>query len=237
MLEVFMDFVSKLLSERVIKDNYAKIDSTNTMPANHGMKHILGTLKLTDIFAKVLNLSNREIEIIKTCLIFHDIGCIYGRDEHPYNSMLIAKEYLSGCEYFSDNELEVIYHAILHHDDFGDYSALKTRIDWFVNVIDKLDFSASRMEDNYKERFDYSESEDIDRLELFFDGKELKITIKTIDNPKVISPERIYNRNLICKSMMVFLGFCEEFKYTPKLFLEDKELYFDKFNKSVMVKR
>ena len=232
-----MDFVSKLLSESVITDGYAKIDSTNTMPANHGMKHILGTLALIDTFAKVLSLTKREVEIIKTCLIFHDIGCVYGRAEHPYNSMLIAKEYLSGSDYFDAAELENIYYAILHHDDFGDYSSMKTKIDWLVNVIDKLDFTASRMEDNYKERFDYSESEDIDRLDLFFDGKEFRITIKTIAEPKVISPERIYNRNLICKAMMVFLGFCEEFNYVPKLFLEDEELYFDKFNKSVMVKR
>ena len=65
-----MDFVSKLLNEKVIVDNYAKIDSTNTMPANHGMKHILGTLALTDIFAKALQLTAREVEVIKTCLIF-----------------------------------------------------------------------------------------------------------------------------------------------------------------------
>lgn len=232
-----MDFVSKLLNEKVIVDNYAKIDSTNTMPANHGMKHILGTLALTDIFAKALQLTAREVEVIKTCLIFHDIGCVHGRNEHPYNSMLIAKEYFKNNDYFSADELEKIYYAILHHDDFGDYSALKSKIDWLVNVIDKLDFTASRMEDNYKERFDYSESEDIDRLDLYFDGKEFKITIKTIAEPKVISAERIYNRNLICKAMMVFLGFCEEFGYIPKLFLEDEELYFDKFNKNVMVKR
>ncbi len=232
-----MDFVSKLLTESVIVDNYAKIDSSNTLPANHGMKHIFGILKLTDTFAKALSLTKREVEIIKTCLIFHDIGCVFGRAEHPYNSMLIAKEYFENNNYFSVNELETIYYAILHHDDFGDYSALKTKIDWLVNVIDKMDFSASRLEDNYKERYDYNESEDIDRLDITIDGKEFKITIKTIPNPKVISAERIYNRNLICKAMMVFLGFCENFGYTPKLFLENEELNFDKFNKSVMVKR
>ena len=232
-----MDFVDKLLKEKVIVENYAKIDSTNTMPANHGMKHILGTIKLTNVFAKALNLSEREEEIIKTCLIFHDIGCVFGRNEHPYNSMLIAKEYFENNEYFTSDELEIIYDAILHHDDFGDYSALKTKISWLVNVIDKLDFTASRMEDNYKDKFDYSESEDIDRLEINLKNNIFKITIKTIENPKVISPERIYNRNLICKSMMVFLEFCKEFGYIPKLYLENKELYFDKFNKSVMVKR
>lgn len=232
-----MDFISKLLAESVVVDAYAKIDSTNTTPANHGMKHILGTMTLTDTFAKALSLAEREVLIIKTCLVFHDIGCIYGRTEHPYNSMLIAKEYLSKTQVFDSEELEIIYDAILHHDDFGDYLALKTKIHWLVNLIDKLDFAASRMEDNYKERYDYSESEDIDRLELLFDGKEFKIIIKTIAEPKVISPERIYNRNLICKAMMVFLGFCKEFGYTPKLYLENEELYFDRFNKSVMVKR
>lgn len=232
-----MDFLSKLLSESVIKDNYAKIDNINKTPSNHGMKHILGTLKLTDVFQKALNLSKREVEIIKTCLIFHDVGSVVDRAEHPYKSMLFAKEYFKTNDYFTAEELEIIYDSILHHDDFGDYSALKTKIAWLVNVIDKMDFTASRLEDNYKERYDYIESEDIDRLEIELENNVFKIIIKTIAEPKVISPERIYNRNLICKAMIVFLEFCNVFGYIPKLYLESEELDFDKFNKNVMVKR
>ncbi len=232
-----MDFISKLLLEDVIVSNYTKIDSTNKTPANHGMKHILGTLNLADTFKKALSLSDRETEIIKTCLVFHDIGCVSGRENHPYKSMLIAQEYFKNNNEFSDEELEIIYNAILYHDDFGDYSNLKTKTAWLVNLIDKLDFTASRMEDNYKERFDYSESEDIKTLEISLEKNVFAIIIKTIDEPKVISPERIYNRNLICKAMMVFLEFCKKFGYIPKLYLENEELYFDKFNKSVMVNR
>ena len=232
-----MDFFNSLLKEDVIIDNYAKIDKTNKTPSNHGMKHILGTLALADTFANVLNLSEREVDIIKTALVFHDIGCASGREDHPYKSMLIAKDYFKNDKNFDDKELNIVFDAILHHDDFGDYSQLKTKIHWLVNLIDKLDFAASRLEDNYKQKFEYSESEDIDRLDLSIEGKEFKIKIKTISQPKVISAERIYNRNLICKAMVVFGEFCNNFGYTPKLFLEDEELYFQNFNKNVMMKR
>ena len=61
--------------------------------------------------------------------------------------------------------------------------------------------------------------------------------IKLIENPKVIAPENLYNRNLICKAMTLFKGFAEHFGYKARLFLEDEELDLDKFNKDAMVDR
>lgn len=233
-----MDFIQEMLNDEEILSKYRSIDETNHYPSSHGMRHVLGVVKLADKLGKLFNFSQRELLILKTIEILHDIGQIGGvRAGHWFKSADFAREYLPKKHIFSDEELEMIYSAISTHDEYLDYSKFENKFSWFAAFIDKLDISKSRLEDNAEEKFGYINSADIEKLDFGIENGVFTIVIRTIPEPKVIAPENLYNRNLICKTMTLFKGFSEHFGLVPKLYLEDKELDLDKFNHDAMIDR
>lgn len=228
------NFIKMMLSDDKIVSIYQEIDKLNQFPANHGMKHILNVIGLSEKISSILNLKDREKLMLQTALVLHDIGSISGRENHGYKSMLFAEKYLQDMKLFSESELDEIYLAIKLHDECFDYSLLTTKLLWLVNLIDKLDFCKDRLEDNYRERFDYSVYEDIDHLEFDFNDNNFIIKIIKINNPKIISAENLFNRNLFSKAMLTFLLFCENFNYVPKVFLDGEELDLKTINKNVI---
>ena len=233
-----MDFVDQMLHDEAILSKYREIDKDNHTPSSHGMKHVAGVVVLADKLGKLFGFSERELMILKTIEILHDIGQVGGvRKDHWFKSADFAREYLPPKNVFTDEELEMIYSAISTHDEFLDYSKFENKYSWFTAFIDKLDISKTRMEDGYEEKFGYINSSDIEKLDFSIENGEFKIVIRTIKDPKVIAPENLYNRNLICKTMTLFKGFSEHFGLIPRLFLEDEELDLDKFNRDAMVDR
>lgn len=233
-----MDFISEMLADEEVVGKYRSIDETNHSPSSHGMRHIAGVLELADRLGKLFGFSERELLILKTIEVLHDIGQVGGvRAGHWFKSADFAKEYLPKKNIFSDEELKMIYSAISTHDEFLDYSKFENKYSWFTALIDKLDFSRRRLVDNYEDICGYLNSADIERLDFSLENGEFKIIIKTIAEPKVIAPENLYNRNLICKAMTLFKGFSEHFGLVPRLFLENEELDLDKFDHDAMVDR
>ena len=233
-----MDFIDEMLHDEEILSKYRSIDETNHYPSSHGMRHIAGVVSLADRLGKLFGFTEREMLILKTIEILHDIGQVGGvRAGHWFKSADFAREYLPPKNIFSDDELEMIYSAISTHDEFLDYSKFENKYSWFTAFIDKLDISKTRLEDNAEEKFGYINSADIERLDFKLEDGVFTIVIRTIPEPKVIAPENLYNRNLICKTMTLFKGFSEHFGLVPKLYLEDEELDLDKFNHDAMVDR
>jgi len=228
------DFINFMLCDDKILSVYGEIDKHNKFPANHGIKHILGVIDLSNKIASLFDLSNRDKLILQTALIIHDIGQIDGRENHGYKSMLFAKNYLPSKNIFTEEELDMIYSAIETHDECYDYSVLKNIFSWYVNLIDKLDFSKNRLEKDYKERFDYSVYEDIERLDFYKEDNIFKIIIKKIDNPKIISINKLFERNLFTKSMLTFKLFCEKFNLIAEVFLDDEKINLELINKNVI---
>ena len=233
-----MDFIDEMLHDEEILSKYRSIDESNHTPSSHGMRHIAGVVSLADRLGKLFGFTEREMLILKTIEILHDIGQVGGvRAGHWFKSADFAREYLPPKNIFSDDELEMIYSAISTHDEFLDYSKFENKYSWFTAFIDKLDISKTRLEDNAEEKFGYINSADIERLDFKLEDGVFTIVIRTIPEPKVIAPENLYNRNLICKTMTLFKGFSEHFGLVPKLYLEDEELDLDKFNHDAMVDR
>ncbi len=233
-----MDFISQMLNDEEILSKYKDIDDHNQTPSNHGIKHIINVVNIADKFGRLFNISERELLMLKTAEVLHDIGQVGGeRKDHWVKSTEFAKYYLPSKNIFNDKELQIIYSAILTHDEVFDYSKFESKFSWLVALIDKLDFAKDRLTDNYEEKFGYLNSSDIERLDFALENNELKISIKTIKNPKIIAPENIYNRNLICMAMTLFQAFADKFGYIPKLFLNMQELDLTKFKKETIIKR
>ena len=198
----------------------------------------MGVVSLADRLGKLFEISEREMLILKTIEILHDIGQVGGvRAGHWFKSADFAREYLPKKNIFTNAELEMIYSAISTHDEFLDYTKFENKYSWFTAFIDKLDISKTRLEDDAEEKFGYINSADIERLDFDIKDGVFTIVIRTIENPKVIAPENLYNRNLICKTMTLFKGFSEHFGLIPKLYLEDEELDLDKFDHNAMIDR
>lgn len=230
-----MELIKDMLNDPLILQKYEKSRQVFiAAPADHGMKHINNIVKIADSFLKLFDLKKQEQLIIYTCLILHDIGTAYGRQGHQYKSRVFAEEYLKDKNIFSESELEEIYSVIETHDDYADLSTLKYDTSWFVNLIDKLDFSKDRLRDDYRNDFDRIIYDDIEKLDFEKDNKTLKIYIRPIPNAQMLSEDALFEKNLFNKSMKVFVGFCDHFGLLPEVYLDTKKLDLNKINFDAM---
>ena len=229
-----MDLIEFMLNDKTVVGEYEKIDAVNPYPSNHGMKHIYGFLDLIDRSKDVFELSQRDELIVKTCAILHDLGQTQGRKDHGLRGREFAEKYLPSKGVFSDEELKEIYEAIEFHDEYLDYSKVPSRNAWIVNVIDKLDISRYRLEDDYLERFNYSAYADIERLDFYKTDNGLKIVIKTIENPQVITSKYLFTYNLFAKGMNALRHFGWAYGIIPEVYLEDEKLDIETLDTSVI---
>ena len=134
-----MDFIEEMLNDEEVVGKYRSIDETNHTPSSHGMRHIMGVVDLAERIGKIFGFSEREILILKTIEVLHDIGQVGGvRAGHWFKSADFAREYLPSKNIFTEEELEMIYSAISTHDEFLDYSKFENKYSWFTALIDKL---------------------------------------------------------------------------------------------------
>lgn len=214
-------FTEELLKDELVLSIYGEIDKVNKFSSSHGIKHIKNTIGLAEQIEDVFNLSKRDRLMIETSLVLHDIGQVEGRIDHGKRSMIFAKNFLSQKNIFSDKELKIIYSAIENHDECVKLSKLKTNIAWFVNLIDKLDFSKNRLEDSYREKYKYSIYEEIDHLDFDLKDNVFNIDIKLIDGSKA-KIEDLFDRVLFSKATYIFENFCDKFNLIPKMNIENK---------------
>lgn len=229
-----MDLIDFMLHDKTVVGEYEKIDAVNPYPSNHGMKHIYGFLDLIDRSKDAFELSARDVLIVKTCAILHDLGQTQGRKDHGVRSREFAEKYLPSKGVFSNEELKEIYEAIEFHDEYQDYSKVPSRNAWIVNVVDKLDFSRHRLEDNYLERFKYSAYADIERLDFYKTETGLKIVIRKIEDPKILTSELLFKYNLFAKGMNALRNFGWAYNFVPEVYLEDEKLDLDTIDTSVI---
>ena len=107
------------------------------------------------------------------------------------------------------------------HNHSLKFNKLKTNVDWFVNLIDKLDFSKNRLEDNYRERHSYSVYEEIDHLDFALNGNKFEIKINRVENSNA-KIDDLFERVLFSKAVLVFEKFCEKYKLEPNMKLDEK---------------
>lgn len=229
-----MDLIEFMLNDKTVVGEYEKIDAVNPYPSNHGMKHIFGVLDLIDRSKDVFELDEREVLMLKTCAILHDIGQTEGRKDHGLRGKIFAQNYLPSKNVFSAQELIDIYDAIEFHDEYQDYSKVPNKIAWLINVIDKLDFSKNRLEYNYLDRFDYSAYSDIERLDFYKTENGIKIVIRKIEEPKIISGEYLFTRNLFAKGMNALRHFAKAYGFVAEVYLEDEKLNLETIDTSVI---
>ncbi len=222
--------LKQILADEEILNKYRAIDKINPYPFSHGIKHIHNVLALTDKIAPVFQLTERETLILKVCEALHDLGQVDGRENHGQKAAKFAREYLKKFNEFSSDEIDTICSAISTHDE-KDFSKLENKFSWFVALIDKMDFSCDRLEDDAEEKFGYTAYQDIVGVEFAIKNKTFIIKIILINKPKLMNENLIYNYcghffNNVCFTAKAF---CNHFGLKLDMKLNNTSLTLSKF--------
>jgi uncharacterized protein len=78
----------------------------------HNVPHVLDVLDSAIRIAKSENISEKETELLKVAVLFHDSGFIKSPINHEASGCLIAMEYLPGVGYSSE-EIDIICKLIM----------------------------------------------------------------------------------------------------------------------------
>jgi HD superfamily phosphohydrolase YqeK len=135
---------NKIKDDPYIIDIYNKVElyeDQNGGWAHHNLEHVLNVVKMVEQILKKLNYKNDFIEEAKIAALLHDIGCIEGKEGHPYKSYLMAKEYLHDNNINLKNEA-LILEAIKSHSDGFDTDNIIALV---LILCDKLDLKKTRV--------------------------------------------------------------------------------------------
>ena len=225
------EVLDEILHDKAILEKYAEIDKINPYPFSHGMKHILNVVALVDKIAPVFNLTKREVFVLKVCEILHDLGQVDGREKHGEKAAAFATDYLLKFDTFTGNEISDICSAIATHDEHSDYARLENKYSWFVNLIDKMDFSRDRLEDWCEKKFGYTAYQDIKQVDFALKNNTFIIYIKLIQSPKVMTEDLIYDYRgrFFNKVYYTAKEFCNHFGYKLDIKLNGKSLTLKRF--------
>ena len=139
----------KILADKIVTDEYDKIDKANIVPFNHGLKHVTNVTKIMEKLTKVLKIIGDEKEDLLIACALHDIGQVETRENHGYNSKFFAKKYLE--EQIESTRLEKILLAI----EFHDHKENMDKLPLFTNLVafaDKMDFTKDRLDDGWEQK-------------------------------------------------------------------------------------
>ena len=174
-----MNYIDILNNQKII-DIYNKIDKVNNEPFNHGMKHINNVCNIMNELCNILNIDKDMKDALLIASALHDIGQVEGSLEHGFRAVQYIKdnynEELNNNKYYND-----ILNAVeLHSNDSKEDDSLFTIL---LQAADKFDFTKNRLEDNYKDKYDYFFTEEILKLEFIYDETNFGINIITTDKP------------------------------------------------------
>ena len=206
----------EILEDKLIINEYEKVDMQNEYPFNHGMQHIKNVIEIIQKISIVLNISKKEESNLLIAAALHDIGQATGREKHGLKAKNFAKEYLN--EKIDKVDLDIILQAIEFHSDINKMSELPL----FSNIIcfsDKMDFSRKRLEKNYEEKFGYIVCENITDIVFDYDGKlfVVNILVQGITDEK--ATELLIEKHSFSKSVQVIVELSKKLNVNYEIYI------------------
>lgn len=132
-----------LLKSDFVNLNYKRINQSEKISgtARHDLSHVLNVVKLVESVLVQLNVDEGYIEAAKIAALLHDLGCVYGKKNHAFNSFLMTKDYLN------ENDINLIYQQeildpIKSHGSSYDSNSLMTLA---LIMCDKIDLTKHRL--------------------------------------------------------------------------------------------
>ena len=192
MILYFVILYEKISNDAEIKGLIARIDAdqVNTLPSDHGIKHVMFCVNFVERFLKMLGCDSRTIELAKVAAFLHDIGSVQGKENHVQNSVIFVKDYFNRIN-IEKCDAEIIIDAIANHSAGKELNSVVSAA---LVLADKCHWTRDRIIENCK--FDYSyydvpvipHIDKIDKIVPMVTDKELILTYHVLQgfNPKSI---------------------------------------------------
>jgi HD superfamily phosphohydrolase YqeK len=135
---------NKIKNDPYIIDIYNKIElyeDQNGLWGHHNLSHVLSVVKMVEQILEKMNYKDDFIEEAKIAALLHDIGCIDGKEGHPYRSYLMAQKYLHDNKINLKNESLILEAIKLHSNGFDSNNIIAS----VLILCDKLDHKKTRM--------------------------------------------------------------------------------------------
>lgn len=187
----------KISKDKKIIDIYSQISQLEDHKkewAHHNYEHVMNVAEMMRKIMLHLKYDEAFIDEALVAAILHDIGCLEGKENHPYRSYEFTKQYLITNNIKLNNELLVL-EAIKNHSAGFDTDNIITLT---LILCDKLDIKYTRLaKEGYK-----------------VNGIRQLQYIKDID---MIIEDNYLNINFVCEKA-INLNELESFYFTKKLF-------------------
>lgn len=205
----------EILNDIEIKNIIDNVDRDNNFYMSHGINHINSLLNMIDKFGRLINISDKDIELLKISAVLHDVGRGIDNDNHSVSSTIFARNYLEGK--LDSEDIDVVCNIIERHSWKKDKDNI---LEYIWCFFDKVDFSCSRLEDNYVSKYGFKSV-----LEHI---KDVKFDV--MDNNfifTIISDESITSENLFEEKNKYDIGIRYNVSVISKVLGMSYKVYFD----------
>lgn len=209
----------KILENDFIKEEYRKIDSINPYPFNHGLRHINNVCSIMNKLCDIFKIYDDKREALLISCALHDVGQYNGRENHGLKARNIAiklfdKE-LKENKYYND-----ILNAIEDHDN--SCSIKYPLFTLLVQFADKMDFTKSRLETWYREKYEYRIWEDMNSVDYIYDTNFFGINILANDVDDIV--KQFYEQSFTFKIMNAVKELAKKLNKKPIIKINNKEI-------------
>lgn len=168
-------------------------DFNNSVALDHGIKHMERVASQVYLLLKQYGCDEHTSCLGYIAGLIHDIGMIYGKENHAQNGSELSKIFLKKLQILTDSEIEIIANAILTH---GNGKNAENCIGVILALVDKIDickersiglYSPIKMIDSYSVNIKENTLV-IDYKMISLQGKEgIYMIPKTIDVPIMLA--------------------------------------------------
>ena len=202
-----------ILKDKQIINIYKTIDKQNKSQwAKHGLGHIKIVLKNAKILCKLFKINKNYANLTYCACVLHDVGEVYGKENHWERSAIFAKNYLKTFAINSTDYL-CLCEAINHHFRAEENSSIVRII---LVLSDKLDITKKRILPEGEKKEGMRQSQYINKVKLQKTANLFKIIIKTTKKfnkteflayyftKTLISSATVFASNMHCGFKLIF---------------------------------
>jgi len=143
--------VEELFENKLILEEYRKIDEQNAVLFSHGLKHVRNVVEVMRKLTDSLGIVGENKDDLEIAAFLHDVGQVDGRKDHGEKGAKIAEKILRGK--ISEQRLTKILDGITFHDEKE-----MDKLPIFTNLLsfaDKMDFTRERIDEDWKNKVPY----------------------------------------------------------------------------------
>ncbi|MCX8074196.1 MAG: HD domain-containing protein [Clostridia bacterium] len=141
----------QILEDQEIIDELRKIDDHSNSSYNHGIRHAKHVVDIMKKLIVLLNIEKPESEYLLIACTLHDIGQVYGSDNHSMKSREFAQKYLKNK--VDEQWISKILSSLETHHQRENLDNLPL-FNHLVLFADKIDFTCRRLEKGITDAFE-----------------------------------------------------------------------------------